>query len=64
MQSKSPEAIATSLTWEGHEFSEAARDDTRWNKAMTVVKEQGGSITLGVLKQLLVSLMRNAFGLE
>jgi len=63
MGSTSPEAMLTSLTWAGHEFAEAARDETRWKKAMGIVEEKGGSVTLSVLTQLLTALMRNALGL-
>ncbi len=63
MGSEGPEAMITSLTWAGHEFAEAARDDTRWQKAMGLVRDKGGSVTLGVLTQLLTSLMKGAFGL-
>jgi hypothetical protein len=34
------------LTWEGHEFLDAARDEKRWKKAMSTVKEKGGTITI------------------
>lgn len=61
--SPGPEAFISSLTWEGHEFAEAARDDGRWTKAMVVVREKGGAITLAVLTQLLTNLMKGAFGL-
>lgn len=50
------------LTWQGHEFLESARDETRWEKAMNMVKSQGGSVTIGVLTQLLSSLMKEALG--
>ncbi len=50
-----------SLTWEGHEFLDAARDDKRWKNAMSTVKEKGGAITIDILKQLLIQLMKNAF---
>jgi hypothetical protein len=63
MGSTGPEGFITSLTWKGHEFADAARDDTRWKKAMGIVKEKGGSVTLDILTQLLGSLMRGAFGL-
>jgi hypothetical protein len=53
----------SSLTWEGHEFADAARDETRWRKAMGVVQEKGGTVTIGVLTQLLVALMKGAFGI-
>lgn len=63
MGSEGPEAMITSLTWAGHEFAEAARDDTRWQKAMGLVKAKGGSVTLGILTQLLTGLMKGAFGI-
>lgn len=63
MGSTSPEAILTSLTWAGHEFAEAARDEARWKKAMGIVHEKGGSVTLSVLTQLLTALMKGALGL-
>ena len=46
------------LTWEGHEFLEASRDDNRWKKALNLMKEKGGGITFDVLKDLLLQLMR------
>lgn len=61
--SESPEWHILHLTWKGHEFAEAARDDTRWKKAMGIVQEKGGSVTVAVLTQLLGSLMRAALGL-
>ena len=63
MGSDSPEAGLTSLTWDGHEFVEMARDDTRWKKAMGIVEEKGGSVTLSILTQVLTELMKRAFGL-
>lgn len=64
MGSEAPEGMITSLTWAGHEFAEAAQDETRWKKAMGLVADKGGSITLDVMKELLVSLMKGAFGLS
>jgi hypothetical protein len=61
--SQGPEALITSLTWAGHDFADAARDDTRWKSAMRTVAEKGGIVTFDVLKQLLVVLMKGAFGL-
>jgi hypothetical protein len=60
---KSPQADATRLTWDGHDFADAARDDSRWNRAMEIVKKKAGSITISVLKELLVSLMKQSLGL-
>ncbi len=39
-ESSGPEALLTSLTWQGHEFADAARDETRWKKAMALVKRK------------------------
>lgn len=47
----------TRLTWEGHEFLEAARDNSRWKKATSMVLEKAGGIAFDVLKQLLMKLM-------
>ena len=57
-----PEGYISSLTWAGHEFADAARDETRWKKAMATVKDKTGTVTLGVLTQLLLSLMKAALG--
>jgi len=62
--SEGPEAIVQSLTWEGHEFIDAARDDSRWQKAKSIIAEKGGGITLDLLKALLVSLTKTALGLS
>jgi hypothetical protein len=41
---------AGSLTWEGHEFLEAARDDTRWNKTKRLVSDKAGGLMFEALK--------------
>ena len=48
------------LTWEGHEFLEAAKDDTRWNRAKNHFKEKGVPMVFDVLKSLLVSYAKQA----
>lgn len=48
------------LTWEGHEFLEASRDDTRWEKAKAMMQEKAGGMSFEVIKALLISLMKNA----
>ncbi len=52
-----------SLTWQGHEFLDAARNDTVWNNVMKDVKSRGLSVTLSVLQSLLVSAIKGSFGL-
>ncbi|MCY7278818.1 MAG: DUF2513 domain-containing protein [Phormidesmis sp. CAN_BIN44] len=38
----SPSAIATRITWAGHEFLDEARDKGRWKDALRIVQEKGG----------------------
>ena len=42
-----------SLTWQGHEFLDVARDDTRWNRAKETLLDKIGTIGFGALQQLL-----------
>lgn len=51
------------LTWGGHEFLDAARDQKTWNQAKSVISEKGGSLTFDVLKAVLSQLARQAVGL-
>lgn len=46
-----------SITWAGHEFLAAARDDTRFNRAKDVVLEKTGALSFGVLNALLQKWM-------
>ena len=45
------------LTWKGHDFLEAARDDTRWRKAKAKIAEMGWPLTLDVMKGVLLKLV-------
>ncbi len=62
MTSTSPSAIATGLTWEGHEFIDAARNETIWKTAMQKVQSIGGSVTIAVLTALLRKLVGEQLG--
>lgn len=55
-----PQWAPKRLTWEGHEFIEASRDEKRWNAAKNAVATKGGGLVFEVLKQLLVSGVRDA----
>lgn len=63
MGSSGPEALITHLTWAGHDFADACRNETIWKKATSTVKEKTGSVTFDVLKEVLVSLLKHAVGL-
>lgn len=47
------------LTWDGHEFLEASRDDSRWERAKKLMREQVGGMSFEVLKATLVSMMKS-----
>jgi hypothetical protein len=50
----------TRLTYQGHEFLDLARDDTRWNHAKEKVKSTTGSLTVEGLKTVLSALVQAA----
>ena len=37
-----------SLTWQGHEFLEASRNETIWNKAKEIIKSKTGALSMDV----------------
>lgn len=47
----------TGLTWAGHEFIEAARNDTIWNKVKSKLNPAGGFV-MEIAKPLLVQYMK------
>ena len=62
-ESHSPEAIITRLNWKGHEFADAARDVSRWQKAMELIAEKAGTVTLEIVTQVLTRFMKAALDL-
>lgn len=46
------------LTWAGHDFLDAARDEGRWTKVMTTVGRAAGSVTFDGLKAILAELAK------
>lgn len=55
---------AKRLTWEGHEFLDAIKNDTVWNKVKKTVTEKGGAIPFELLKVLAVQVAKAAFGIR
>jgi hypothetical protein len=49
-------AIPFRLTWEGHEFLDAARSQTIWNKAREILKNKAMTTSFDVLYKLLTRL--------
>ncbi|MCP5095853.1 MAG: DUF2513 domain-containing protein [Chloroflexi bacterium] len=60
---KYPEAILELLTWEGHDFLDAARNESVWKKAMGKLSVSGGSFTFDIVKALLIATMKDQLGI-
>lgn len=46
--------IPKNLTWEGHEFLEAARNENIWKKALKHLQDKGSGLSFEFLKALLI----------
>ncbi|MCO5934903.1 DUF2513 domain-containing protein [Mucilaginibacter sp. RB4R14] len=49
------------LTTIGHDFLDASRDSGIWKKATELIKQQGGSFTLDIVKTVLTELIKAKF---
>jgi hypothetical protein len=56
-----PTAIASRITWEGHEFLANARNETVWSKVKSIVVAKGGSVSFEVLKFLVLETAKSTF---
>ena len=54
----------THLTWEGHEFLDAAANPTVWERTKTTIREQGGAMAFSVVKELVMQYARESVGLK
>ena len=54
------EFVVRRLTYAGHEFLDAARQDTLWQKAKQIVLKNAGTLTVEAMKNALAHLMKNA----
>ena len=53
----------TQPTWKGHEFIEAARNDSIWNKVKGRVSKLNTAMTLPILLELLTAIAKEQAGL-
>lgn len=60
--SRTPTARPLSITWEGYEFLEAAREPSQWESAKKEIKKAGASMTFELLKTVLIALSKKALG--
>jgi hypothetical protein len=51
------------LTWAGHDFVQASRDNNVWNKAKDKIKSTSSSVSFELLLELLKALGRAQLGL-
>ncbi len=56
LQSESPDYLPRCLTWTGHDFLDACRDEGRWTKAKEIFGQLDG-VTFDVVKEVLIRLM-------
>ena len=54
--------IPISLTWHGHEFLDAVRNDTVWSALTKKLKEQGGNVPFEVIQRWLTKLSVDLLG--
>jgi len=47
----------TGISWDGHEFLDAARNNDVWTKTKEYIASKGGGMTFDVLKQLLTKFL-------
>jgi len=50
------------LTWAGHDFLDACRDEGIWVKAKEKLKSIGGEVPIEVFKVLLIEIMKKQLG--
>lgn len=62
--SKSPQAMPLSITWDGYEFLDAASDSSLWESAKTKVIAPAGGVAFSVLLEWLKAEALARFGLR
>ena len=50
------------LTVAGHDFLEATRNDSTWNRTLELIKSKGGGMTLEILKESALTYLRSDLG--
>lgn len=60
---QSPKALPTGLTWAGHDFLDAVKDDTLWAKAKSIVLKPAAGVAFDVLLAWAKSEAKQRLGL-
>ena len=56
------QVIAFNLTWSGHEFLDAIRNEGTWNKIKAFVKEKGATLSFDVIKVVALHGVKTMIG--
>jgi hypothetical protein len=56
--------VTTRLSWEGHEFLDAARNQSIWEKAKEIISKVGVSVTFPIVKEILTTLLKEQLGIK
>lgn len=59
---KEADRFPKSLTWEGHEFLDASRSQSTWEKAKALVLSKSGTLSFELLKEALVAISKKQLG--
>jgi|SRR5688572_11845634 len=63
MSDRSPMWMILHLTSAGHDFADASRDEATWTKATGLVKEKAGGVTIEIIKDVLVGVIKGTLGM-
>lgn len=64
LDSSSPEAMPISMEWDGHDFLDAIRSDTIWEKTKTSIIKSGVGMTFELVKAVAISKGKELLGVE
>ena len=53
-----------SLTWKGHDFIDASRDETFFKKALEEIKQKAVPVTIGIVLEYLKAKAKEKLGIE
>ncbi|MBX3437794.1 MAG: DUF2513 domain-containing protein [Planctomycetaceae bacterium] len=57
-------ALCSGITWQGHQFLNAARSDDVWSQAKTTLRKSGLAVSVDVLTSLLSKIAADMLGLK
>jgi hypothetical protein len=58
-----PGVKPSNLTWDGHDFADAARNDAMWNQAKSKIAATVGTVAISVLIDYLKQLAKEKLGI-